>query len=400
MNGGVLKLIPLADAQRAAEFAGSRRTLERARLPIEETTGMVLSETIVSNSDIPNEHRAALDGFATCFDFLSQRDRDGLVRLRLSADAGEGPWAVSVVTGQVLPRGSDLVVRREHARLVGESLVISGSHERWENVERRGAFYQRGETIIDAGEVLRPAHIALLSEQGLRWVEVFRHPRCEVISIGDELLAESYRSIPNDFAHVIASYLRQLSCEVSSVKVVPDDVEELLEAVDAAMAGNDLVVTLGRSSVGRNDLVPKAYSEMEGAEVLFHGVRIHPGKPTGMVLIDDKCWLILPGSLTAAIAGLHLIGVPYLRSLMRVKSPLPGLVAQIDGDMHGRKGISSVYFASLSLEGGRLLARTLPKGVNNLYTASKAEAYAVLQPDETRRSGESVGLWFLGRLTY
>lgn len=395
-----LKLVTLEEAQRAAVSAGSRRTLELIELPIEEAVGRVVAEPVFSGSDVPGVDRAALDGFATKFEFLERRDGGGAVRLKLSESPGDGPWAVSVLTGQPIPPGSDVVIRTEHVKLEGQKLVFRGMAERWENVERRGSFFRAGDRVVERGELLRPPQVAVLSELGVRRVSVYRRPRCAVISVGGELLSESGRAIPNDYAHVVASYLRQMGCDVTSIEAVGDEVDGLVGRVKGAAETNDLVVTVGRASSGSNDVVRKAYAEMEGAEVLFHGVRLHPGKPVGLVMVRERSWLILPGSLTAAIAGLHLIGVPYLRSLYRLRSPPPELAAGLDGDAPGRPGVSSVYFASLEPSGEGVRAKVLPKGVNNLYTASRANAFLVVPPGAHATFGEAVKLTLLGRLTY
>ncbi|MEN3047897.1 MAG: molybdopterin molybdotransferase MoeA [Candidatus Caldarchaeales archaeon] len=395
-----LRLVTLEEARRAAEAAGSRKTLDRVELPIEEAVGRIVAEPVFSSTDVPGVDRAALDGFATKFDFLERREGDGAVRLRLSEAPVDGPWAVSVFTGQPTPPGSDVVIRAEHARLEGQTLYFRGTAERWENVERRGSFFGAGDPVVERGDVIRPPHVAVLSELGVRRVSVYRRPRCAVISIGGELLGDSGRAIPNDYAHVVASYLSQMGCGITSIEAVGDGVEEVAGAVEEAAGRNDLVVTVGRASSGSNDVVQRAYSGMEGAEVLFHGVRLHPGKPTGLVMLGEKCWLILPASLTAAIAGLHLIGVPYLRSLIGLRTPPPELTARLDGDAPGRPGVSSVYFVSIGPSGDGVGAKVLPKGVNNLYTASKANGFLVVPPGAHMASGEAARLTLLGRLTY
>lgn len=395
-----LKLTRLEDALAAVVSAGLKRILDVEVVPIEHAVGRVLAESITAERDLPRADLAAIDGYATRFEFFSPKEGEDVVELRIDSSRSDHPWAHMVFTGQPLPEGADVVVRKEHVRIEGEYLIFRGKISRWENVERRGSFYRRGETMMMEGEIVRPPHVALLSEQGLRYIKVYRRPMVSVIGIGSELSSETERAIPNDYCYVIASYLTQIGCEVTSIRVLADDVEMLRDSIGKALEENDLIVTIGRASTGENDVVARVYSGLDGAEVQFHGINIHPGKPTGLVVCDEKGWLILPGSITAAMAGFHLVGLAYLRSLMRVSSPPPLMYVTLDGDAPGRPGINSVYFVSFRTSAGSIRASILPKGVNNLYTASNADAYVVVPPNNSLSSGSVVLAFLLGRLAF
>jgi molybdopterin molybdotransferase len=84
----------------------------------------------------------------------------------------------------------------------------------------------------------------------------------------------------------------------------------------------DLVITTGGISVGGEDHVKPALSDL-GAETLFSGVAIKPGKPVSFGRIGPALWLGLPGNPLSAFVTWHLFGTALLRRLTGQTTP-PG----------------------------------------------------------------------------
>ena len=66
---------------------------------------------------------------------------------------------------------------------------------------------------------------------------------------------------------------------------VPDGLEDVRERIGALADRHDVVLTIGGTSVGKKDYAVRALSDL-GA-VLFHRVRIRPGKPIAAARLPD-----------------------------------------------------------------------------------------------------------------
>ena len=68
--------------------------------------------------------------------------------------------------------------------------------------------------------------------------------------------------------HQLAERLRELGCEVGDVRVVPDDVNAIQNALEAAVAGGaDVVVTTGGTGLTPTDVTPEATRPLLDREV-------------------------------------------------------------------------------------------------------------------------------------
>ena len=72
----------------------------------------------------------------------------------------------------------------------------------------------------------------------------------------------------------------------------PDTLDALLEALDD-LVDYDIVVFSGGSSVGERDLIRDAIAAK--GKLLFHGVAVKPGKPTGLGIVNGKPVFAMPG---------------------------------------------------------------------------------------------------------
>ena len=48
-------------------------------------------------------------------------------------------------------------------------------------------------------------------------------------------------------------------------------------------------------------------------EVLFHGIAVKPGKPTGLGVVDGKPVFAMPGYPTSCLSNAHILLAPLLR---------------------------------------------------------------------------------------
>jgi len=169
------------------------------------------------------------------------------------------------------------------------------------------------------------------------------------------------------------------------IPLVEDDPDLIKEAI-AQNLDADLILISGGTSVGEEDYAPPILTEM--GELLVHGVRITPGKPTALGMIDEKPVICLPGYPVAALSALYIFARPLI-TMMAHRNDLPRVVlARLDGKIVSRPGY--LTFARVGLKGG-VATPIMTSGAGILSSVARAEGY-VLVPEEVegREKGEMV----------
>lgn len=165
--------------------------------------------------------------------------------------------------------------------------------------------------VIEAGTVLRGAHLMLLAGLGCARVQVVRRPRVALIATGRELVGDPAQPLqPGQIRDGTSSYLLSQLQAAGAELVWRGQVGDDAAAFDAALAqarhaGADVILSTGAVSRGRYDFVPDALAR-HGAALLFHKVAVRPGKPVLLArFADGALYFGLPGNPMASAAGLR-----------------------------------------------------------------------------------------------
>jgi molybdopterin molybdotransferase len=154
---------------------------------------------------------------------------------------------------------------------------------------------------------------------------VRRALRLAVIDGGDELatpgLLPDAHQIPASNGPMLAALAQRLPVETTRIGPVPDRLDALVAAFEAA-ADADVIVTSGGASVGDHDLLRPALAA-RGAELDFWRVGIKPGKPLLVARRKDQIILGLPGNPASAWVTGFLFLLPLLRAALGAAQPLP-----------------------------------------------------------------------------
>jgi len=150
------------------------------RVAVRASLGRVLGEDIVSTVNVPAHDNSAMDGWAVR---ASDLKPDGETTLREVgvAYAGRkfeggvaGGECVRVMTGAVMPPGTDTVVIQEVVRVDGERIVVPPGQQAGQNRRLAGEDLAVGRVVLRAGRLLRPAELGLMASLGLAEVAVRR----------------------------------------------------------------------------------------------------------------------------------------------------------------------------------------------------------------------------------
>jgi len=321
------------DARAVAEAAASALGTETVAL--DESIGRVLSHDLRALTDVPHYASSAMDGWAV---------------------SGAGPWqlvdgpvlgpglAAVIVTGGVIPVGTDAVLRSESGTVRAgrlESVSATGEPHPGQHLRAAGGEARSGELVVSATTLLNPAHVALAAGCGHDAIGVIRRPRVSVLLTGDEV---DERGIPSpgrvrdSFGPQLPTVLRMLGAEVVSRRRIPDEFDATVAALRDSPGLAEVIVTTGGTGSSAVDHLRPALHAL-GAEFLVSRIAMRPGGPTMLArLPDGRLLLGLPGNPLAAMMGLLTIGMPLLAAFQGRISEV-GRVASAAA-IEGRAGTS------------------------------------------------------------
>ncbi|MDR2770556.1 MAG: molybdopterin molybdotransferase MoeA [Clostridiales Family XIII bacterium] len=326
------------------------RPLASEETALISANGRILAEDVVSPADQPPFPRSPLDGYA--FDAADSEgaSQDRPVVLKVTEKIYAGAWsdrtvrrgeAVKLMTGAMIPRGCNCVIRQEDTDGGEDAVRIYKRLKPDENYCFAGEDYKKGDLLLPAFSRIDPAAMAVIAGAGRARVKVIRRPRASVISTGDELAApgtprgngEIYCS--NNY--YIEARLAEMGAEIVSSRIARDDAAELKSCIESAAAESDLILSTGGVSVGEKDLMVHA-AEAMGAEIVFHRVNIKPGSPAVFAKYGDARLLALSGNPFASAASLELLVWPLLAAMTGDQSLAPARILAVLADDFNKKG--------------------------------------------------------------
>lgn len=240
----------------------------------------------------------------------------------LQEGALEPGTALAISTGAAVPRGANTILRKEYAQLVGKKIKVLRMPKRGQDIRPQGEEWQAGECLLHRGKMLTPAMIAVAAALGKAQLEVQALPRLRICSSGDEIAGEGQDQVPDSNGPFLQAVARVHGVVAREGDVLSDQPDLLLEQLRQALQGVDLLVTSGAMSVGDKDGMLHC-AQVLGAELLFHGVDIRPGRPIGAARLGQTLWLMLPGSPGAVMMGAELFLKPLLEKMGAVQPVAP-----------------------------------------------------------------------------
>jgi molybdopterin molybdotransferase len=301
--------------------------LEKGQRPLTESQGLALSEDILAPHGMPLFDNSAVDGYAVQAADLADASRENPVRLKklgyISAgDSGEDSicsgQCVQIATGAPLPPGADAAVMKEDIELEESHVRFFQSIPKTENVRFQGEDIPEGRIVIPAGTVIGPAQMAVLATFGFAKVPVRRVPKVSIVSTGSELVDVEEKpqagQIRESNRYMLAGMVKQESCELLKMSMVPDVPEILKQEFEAALQADVLLVS-GGMSVGDKDYAKPVLKEM-GVEEIFWKIKFKPGKPLFFGRRGKTLVFGLPGNPASSYVLFEEFVRPALRQMM------------------------------------------------------------------------------------
>jgi molybdopterin molybdotransferase len=372
--------------------------LPSERVALSEAAGRVLAEDVRAPWPMPAWDNSAMDGYA----------------LRAADVPAEGAWlplagriaagdsalqalpaghAVRIFTGAPLPPGADSVVAQEQAEKEGDAVRLPAT-ELGSHVRRCGEEFALDSCVLEAGQRLRPQELGLLASLGVAEVLVYRRLRVGLLSSGNELRepgeALQAGQIYNANRYSIAAILRGLGCEVDDSVLLIDELDASCAALRLAAAQCDVLISTGGVSVGEEDHLKRAVSEL--GELQLWRLAIQPGKPLAFGHVCGTPWIGLPGNPAAALITALVVARPYLLRAQGCREVMPQPLRIAAGFTWSKANSRRQYLrARLQLSDGQLCAVPHAKQGSAMLTAACwADGLAIVEAQRTLEEGELI----------
>ena len=333
------------------EEEARRRILEAVRplgertVPLANALDCFAAQDYFARLSLPAFDNSAMDGYAVVASWCNKGGR-----LRVTGEQPAGPdrklrvgrgEAARIFTGAPLPEGADAIVMQEDVTRDDTDIILNVDVEAGDFVRRRGCDLAEGQIILQRGERIRPATIALLASQGFADVIVGGEATAAIISTGDELVNPGQElqggQIYDSNSALLSALLHGIGVSATAVEHCRDDRESLGEAIKRGIRNNVLIIS-GGVSVGDHDLVKKVLCEL-GAKIEIWRVAVKPGKPFLFGNIGACFVFGLPGNpVSAFVTFLQFVRPAILRIMGATNLELPQVPAQLavgltnDGD--------------------------------------------------------------------
>jgi molybdopterin molybdotransferase len=326
-----------------------------ARVSIDDALGRVLAREVISPIDSPPFDKSAMDGFA-----LAAGDTSTERRILDTLAAGSAPGralspgeCARIMTGAALPPGADRVIRKEYVdERAGIARLVRP--ESGDNVVRRAANLKRGQAVLKP-KVLAAQDIGILAASGIAEVEVAVPLSTGIICTGPEIRVPGQPLGPGQIydsnGPQLAAQLAAMRCPGRRRGIVADEPAPLSEAISGALEQHELVLLTGGVSAGDFDYVPQCLEEL-GAEILFHGVRVKPGKPTLFARLRGGSWVFgLPGNPVSSFVIFEVFVKPFLYGRMGIDWE-PPLFRGTLGEAVRRRHVERTEYLPVRVRGG------------------------------------------------
>ena len=401
-------MIPVAEA--FARVLATARPLPSETIALPHAAGRVLAETLFADRDFPPFNRVAMDGIALAHATWARGQTEFPIEHTQYAGAPPQPLqnpqkAIEVMTGAVLPPGTDVVIRYEDILLADNraTIQIPPPEVAGVNIHRQAADRRRGDALLMPGTRLGPAELAVAATVGAAELAVTRAPRVAVVSTGDELVGIAATPLPHQIrrsnAYALQALFTQVGADVSLFHL-PDDREELRTGLTNIIgAGFDAVVLSGAVSKGRADHLPGLLRELHVVEI-FHEVNQRPGKPMWFgARADGPVVFGLPGNPVSTFLTACRYVRPWLRACQQPADAAETLVvfeapapARLTVDIHFKPLLTHFVPVRLTVdaEGQRLATPLRVGGSGDLAGLVGATAFLELPAERTVFAAGSV----------
>ncbi len=363
-------------------------------IPLAAVHRHILGQDIRATMPSPSFDNSAMDGFAcrgadvkpgailNITDLILAGDKPASINSTRSATC------IAIMTGALVPAEFDSVIPVECTdRIDSTTIQLRDSAQPFRHIRRRGEDIETGRVLYMPGQVLTPEATMIAANFGYGELRVRKFPRVLVLSTGNELRqpGESLQggAIYNSTQYFLRVALAEAGITNSQFATTRDDPEATTAIIEKFQRGHgegdaSLIISTGAVSMGISDFVPDLAQSL-GFEVIFHGVKIRPGKPIFLANAPGFVWLGLPGNPISTAVGWHFFARSVLRQMLG-QAEEQSRIARLSSDVSKPAGLTCLFRGAVSDGKANVLAG---QGSAQFLATTAANAYIVLPEAES-----------------
>lgn len=335
-----------------------------------ECSERTAAQAICSTISLPEHDRSAMDGFAVLSAATATASPAnpvtmefcGEIRPSVSSPGKAVPnCAVRVLTGGIIPHGTDAVVPFEKVKIFENSIEISTPLTKGDFIRPCGSDIMQGETIVAKNRNISPCQAALLGYAGIRTVAVRCTPSIAVLAVGNELCDPAFENhcglIPADNLILLKSLCRKDGIDNIKISPCANSPEEISAAIKSH-SECDLIITTGGTGPGNRDFVYNSVIAT-GGTTIFKGLAMHPAKSIFACILGNSMVIGLPGPPNAVNLAFHTVIKPILNILFGIAEISPQTTARLKDSVKGSLDREKLRPCHLSEINGQLIADPL-----------------------------------------
>ena len=326
---------------------------------LSSSLGRILAEDIVAQFNDPQFPTASMDGYALKYADLDSEsitilgdNPAGHAETRVLQNAE----CIKTFTGSMMPPGSDTLIQIENVSVNQRKITIDEKVPLGNAVRPIGEGYKAGDVLIKKGTKIGFAQIGVMAGLNCVMVKVALKPRVAVISTGSEILdlgvnSDNPAQIRSSNNYTLAALFEQAGAEVIQLGTVGDDRESIMQTFENALHSADILVSTGGVSVGDYDFVKDIVPRL-GAEVVYKGVAIKPGKHILVAQRDERFVLALPGFAYSSTVTSILYVLPLIAKMLGREKAYKTVAAKLSENFKKRSRLTEFTACNVVVEDG------------------------------------------------
>ena len=296
-------------------------------VPVFESLGRILKDDVIAQENIPTYDSSHMDGYAIRSSDVTNASKKNPVLLKISRSEStlgilprhilKKGEAYRIQTGGYMPLKSDAVIPIENTKIINNDLVeIVEPIEKASFVYSIGSDIKKGKKVLCKEQAIRVQHMGLLASLRISKITVFRKPLVSIIPTGNELTDDIEENRENKVVNtngpIISSLVSVLGGISIDMGITPDDVGILKRKINHAVKTSDLIITIGGTSAGKQDIVKSTIDSMTSSEIIAHKIKLDRGRVTGLAVVNKKPVIIMPGPIQGSLNAFFVFARPLI----------------------------------------------------------------------------------------
>jgi molybdopterin molybdotransferase len=300
---------------------------------------------------------------------------------------------IKTFTGSMMPEGADTLIQIENVTVSDGKIIVNESVAKGSSVRPIGESYEAGDVLIKKGTKIGFIEIGVMASLNKVMVNVAIKPRVAVISTGSEILdlgesSNNPAQIRSSNNYTLCALFEQAGAEAIQLGTVGDNRESIMSVFQNALECADILVSTGGVSVGDYDFVKDVVPRL-GAEIVFKGVAIKPGKHILVAQKGDKFIVSLPGFAYSSTVTAVLYVLPLVAKMLGRESIYRIVAAKLSQDFTKRSKLSEFTACNVEVIDGEYYVDFNDKKIGSsaiLTNMLNSGALMITAPDDSNLS--------------